>query len=376
MQKETRLKSKQEYIDLYDRITVEDCRRREKFHTTYGAPEGEPYEESKKKMGMLNELALYFDILYATGYWWENKEKKINEWMERDRVKDELYDSAQAPDGIRCLQCRSLMQPTFKDLYDWGSDNTDRVLFMYDCPNNCPSRRAFFDNGEEWRPKSKPCPRCQSALEEKDRARKENKITWKDTCSQCGYAQEEELDLTPKEEIPDEDFPKDRERFCLDEEGGKKYLEEKAHSARLGNVVDSWEEREKNEELYAAVEKIKKLTIAELENLLGPLAENAGYARLEFAKPEIGKDMVVAFTVQDGKSERGEYDSTQGMKKLIDSTLAGTNWRLMTDGLSYRLGFLSGRLKGVEGETALRELAAKDIKRNNPKNFVERHETA
>ena len=51
-----------------------------------------------------------------------------------------------------------------------------------------------------------------------------------------------------------------------------------------------------------------------------------------------------------------ERESSSDLKKLIKKRLKGTNWRLMTDGVSYRLGMLSGRLRGYEQEEGLVKL--------------------
>ena len=40
-------------------------------------------------------------------------------------------------------------------------------------------------------------------------------------------------------------------------------------------------------------------------------------------------------------------------EKLLRKTLKETNWRLMTDGASYRLGMLEGRLRAYEREDDL-----------------------
>lgn len=39
------------------------------------------------------------------------------------------------------------------------------------------------------------------------------------------------------------------------------------------------------------------------------------------------------------------------------------NWRLMSDGVIYRLGFLQDRLLGVEEEEALRKIAEYTLKK-------------
>jgi len=58
----------------------------------------------------------------------------------------------------------------------------------------------------------------------------------------------------------------------------------------------------------------------------------------------------------DSKSDRKDYDSRKTLKKLVDSALEETNWRLMSDGISYRLGYLNGRVKAYESEEDLRKL--------------------
>lgn len=58
------------------------------------------------------------------------------------------------------------------------------------------------------------------------------------------------------------------------------------------------------------------------------------------------------------QEDRKEYDSTNKLKKLIKVALEETNWRLMTDGIHYRLGILTGRLKAYEREEDLVKLVA------------------
>ena len=56
--------------------------------------------------------------------------------------------------------------------------------------------------------------------------------------------------------------------------------------------------------------------------------------------------------------------SEDTLKKLIKEALADTNWRLMSDGIHYRLGYLSGNLKAYEQEEDLFELSGA---KNEPK---------
>lgn len=55
-------------------------------------------------------------------------------------------------------------------------------------------------------------------------------------------------------------------------------------------------------------------------------------------------------------SYRKEQSSCHGFRKVIQGTLAATNWRLMSEGVTYRLGYLQGRLKAYETEEDLLNL--------------------
>tara|TARA_R100000655_G_scaffold69995_1_gene108205 strand:+ start:117 stop:374 length:258 start_codon:yes stop_codon:yes gene_type:complete len=72
-------------------------------------------------------------------------------------------------------------------------------------------------------------------------------------------------------------------------------------------------------------------------------------------KPEMGRDVYVGFSCLDSKSDRNDYDS----RKTLKSALEDTNWRLMSDGISYRLVYLNGRVKAHESEEDLKKLAMK-----------------
>lgn len=137
----------------------------------------------------------------------------------------------------------------------------------------------------------------------------------------------------------------------------KKWAIEKPYEAeQLTRLVDGWKEKEKNQKLYDELAKIKKLSIAEIEKLLTPILEKSGYKNLQFSKPELGRGIKVEFTAQEAQTARREYDSRIGLQNLIKRSLLKTNWKLMSEGISYRLGFLQGRLIGIENEDDLKEL--------------------
>lgn len=261
------LKDKQYYIDLYDRHTVERCRN---LTRSYSEPlENPPLISGKKPSKQMTEsiskMALEWNMMFETGERYLNKEETIRKWMDSDKRKDELYETAEAPENIRCLTCRNLLEATFKDL--WSREGKeDRMFFMYDCPNKCLPRRAFFSDGEEWRPQPDPCPNCHTPLNHKDATTKKKFIT-EHICpnSKCGYTKTSEIEKTIERNEIDENFTADRDKFCLTEEKGKKWQEEKWRIEQMGKFMDEWKEKEKQKE-----EKLKA-------NPKGFHLEGAGY---------------------------------------------------------------------------------------------------
>lgn len=349
---EKHLKPYQYYSDLYDKFTVERCRQLEKFDAEMELPEDKIVKENQPNFRVaFSKLHMYFE----KGEEYLAKSKKINEWMERDKKYDELYEEAKAPENITCLTCGRLMFVESKYLDFGDKKKRDRVMFFYDCPLKHKPMRVFYDDGEERRSEPHLCPKCNSTFNEEAKREKDIiNITY--TCIKCGFVEKTNLDLTPKEEKIDPDFISDRNRFCLSDADGQKYAEGKANIESLGKLMDKFKEKDKNKDLYDKVEKLKKLKIIDLEKLLNPILESNSYVRLQFQTPQVGKDVFVPFIVYDSKSERTEYDSKHGLQKLIKKSLEDTNWRLMSDGVSYRLGMLEGRLRAYEREEDLIKL--------------------
>ena len=97
--------------------------------------------------------------------------------------------------------------------------------------------------------------------------------------------------------------------------------------------------------------------------MLDPAIKKAGYAKLEFEKPEIEKNVILGLSLQDVKLSRDKLNSEYDLKRLLKTALEGTNWRLMSEGVSYRLGFLTGRLKGFESEEDLLKIAKEGLRK-------------
>lgn len=236
------LKDKQYYIDLYDRHTVERCRWYARVDDSDELPRGKKVTKAQAKVvkDWVNELFLKFE----TGERYQNKEKTIQEWMARDQMLDDLYENTQAPEDIRCLTCRNRLIPTFKQIWYEG-DKPERVLFMYDCPNKCLPRRAFFNDGEEWRVKPHLCQKCETPTKSSADDNGKKLVTTY-TCSNCKHIETDTYEYSNKKEDKfDEHFAEDRDRFCLTEENGAEYREFKWSMESAGRFMDEWKEKEK-----------------------------------------------------------------------------------------------------------------------------------
>lgn len=275
--------------------------------------------------------------------------------MQRDREKDERLESAATPRNIFCRFCGEAMTCTLKELHDWDT-GPERVLFLFRC-ESCKKGRGIFEDGREWEVKKETCPQCRAVLSEKDK-RKGNTITATYICLNCGYTKRDVFNLSvrKKKEKPDPYFERDRARFCLTKEQTQEYLEQKLRLESLSDLMKEQDDREKNKPLYHAVAALKKLSIDQLEQLLATELKKDHYAKLEFRQPEIDTYVIVPFTIRDTKADRDGRSSELHLQQRIRKILDDTTWRLMSEGVSYRLGILTGKLKGYEREEDLVEL--------------------
>lgn len=98
------LKERQDYIDLYDRFTVEECRRIESSVTAEDIQRIAEKQEIKDKYDSkglatcVNEVHIWC----YQGERYKNKDTVITEWMDRDRKMDNCYENAVAP-KVSCI---------------------------------------------------------------------------------------------------------------------------------------------------------------------------------------------------------------------------------------------------------------------------------
>lgn len=333
------LKSETFYNDLYDRMTVEDCRGFEKrfvegkdLPKINGKPMPPENQESLKKA--LVTIPLYI----KKGQHYENKSETIRKWQQRDKEKDEKIENAKAPDGVMCLKCGKEMTCTMKELHDDDSGE-EQVLFSFRCLD-CNKIRMIYESGREFVPKPMLCQKCRTEMTHRS-SRRNQVVESVYNCPKCEHQEIFTVDLAEKEPAIDKDFEADRKRFCLTDEEGGNFISGMMNLERVDELMKKVEKKEKEGE-------IRYLNITEVEKLLVEALEKEDYYNFKLDSPEFNKDVFVGFTAQDKKTDRQEYDSKQGLKKLIEKTLVGTNWKLMSEGIDYRLGFLGGRIRGSE----------------------------
>ncbi len=364
----THLKDRQFYEDIYDRHTVEDARQDmvyyEKFYDEFEAKL--PKDDKIERPG--NAVLLNAFYMQTVGlellHRYENREQYINEWMAKDQAKDNQIANARLTEEPHCHHCSEQgLRITDKSLMhrDGKYDDPEEVLFILRCPH-CDKNNGFWEDGTAWKVKSTVCPKCQSEVTSKT-ARTKKAITITYTCISCKHIFKDKIDLSEKKEKPDPDFDKDRAHFCLwDKEFREHLFATKKGFEDMAELGKSWKEKEDNKHVYDAIKEMKKPKIAELSPILTPVLEKAGYIEFHLDKPEMGRDVYIGFSCLDSKSDRDDYDSRKTLKKLVDQALEDTNWRLMSDGIHYRLGYLNGRLRAYEREEDLKTLAMKSKK--------------
>jgi len=360
-------RERKNYEDRYDRFTVEAARRGMSYYEKF-------YDDFKKKLPKDEKIdrpgnAFLLNVFYMETVGnellkrYENREQQISDWTARDEAKDELIANARLSDEPSCQHCgkeglriidKSLMQS--KD--NAKHDDPEEVLFMLRC-THCDKNSAFWSDGTAWETRPTLCPKCSSEVTHKTTKTKQA-ITFTYSCTSCGHTYKDKIDLHNKKAKADPDFVKDRVRFCLHDAEFRDRLFKMRHDfIEMAKLGKEFKEREDNKHVYDAIRQMKKPKIAELSEILAPALSEAGYIEFSLDKPNIGKDVFVGFSCLDSKSERSDYDSEKTLKKTVVKALVDTNWRLMSDGISYRLGYLSGRLRAYEREDDLKRLLQK-----------------
>ncbi len=362
----TYLKDRQRYVDRYDELTVEIgrseaeilLRAREEF-----------YQKAKfKNKEEKAKMEFWWDRLY---WWlvevpvllerWENKDASISQCMHEDKLLDERLAKARPFIEPTCPYCaKQGLCLKLKELLHRDLGKEQSVLFMFDC-GGCGKRSAFWEDGIEWVSSVIPCLKCNSALE-MDVKTRGRIMTTTYTCAACGHKEVEKIRLGEPKKL-DPILERDKKFFCLTDERAVIMQQYRQRWQEACRMMDDEMERDNKKQVYDVVSKINVIKVADLIDTLRPAIEAAGFIELRFEKPNIAHEFSIEFSCLDKKSSRTDAQSQAALKKAIVTNLSGTNWRLTSDGISYRLGYLSGRVRAYEDEKGLAELVEKEAER-------------
>jgi hypothetical protein len=361
------LKDKKHYEDRYDENTVEQCRSGESI--VNGA-----FREMEKKLpkkelieklpGWYLQYSQYYFLFVESTAASRSalRETQINKWMELDQAKDDKLDSAKIT-GTYCRTCGKDMRIISKDYMHREGRKYDDILIMLECVD-CNKRIAFWEDGSEWEGAKHECEKCGGKTTSKH-TKENNVLTTIETCEKCKHVKTDSLDLTVTKKEPepiDHNLKVDIKRFVFDSEMMFKFEQKLKHFERMAKLHATAEDKVQRPEVYDALKQVRKLKIVQLKELLEPTIINEGYSDFKLGDPHIGREVSLEFSCLDTRDEREEYQSKKTLHKTIEKLLEETNWRVMSSGVSYRLGYLSGHLRAYESEEDIKKLVEQRIK--------------
>lgn len=357
------LKDKQEYIDRYDIGTIEFC-----LDWYQGLSDDFKKHRNDKEFKKYTDEEFNFEVCKAASYSmnfykgerYRDKYKTIDKWMEEDRKLQEKYDNTPVPKNIKCKHCGGDMKITIKSLEDTYTDHP-HMWFMLAC-TKCNRRRPVLEDGSDWIYKKPKCPKCKTELKSDVKIdRKADTTTFIEICPKCGYKHSHtsdhkkfELEQEAKEKRNKELLEKYREDYCSDKVG--KSIMETVDAMKFACEVMDAEIKKYDDPAQDFVAKIDVLDVNKFEKFIKPILKKNGYSNFILEKPEIGQSIIVPFSLQNKNGASKYLDKTKDLENLFKEKLEKTNWRLVDNSLSDRLGFISGRLRAYEDKEDLLKL--------------------
>ncbi len=156
------------YEDLYDRLTVETARRGMRYYDDFYKDFEDKLPKDEKIDRPGNAFLLNVFYMETVGNElldrYEKRDSKIQEWIARDRAKDEQISSARLAEEPSCYHCgKQGLRIIDKSLMHRGEtyeiDDPEEVLLMLHCPH-CDKNSAFWEDGTAWKVKPTVCPKC------------------------------------------------------------------------------------------------------------------------------------------------------------------------------------------------------------------------
>lgn len=354
------LKQKQHYSDLYDRHTVQKCRWLINRYAEMDLSDDKYQDYDKDELKQTRYKVAQLELYFLTGDRYLQKKETINKWMKRDEAKGEKLKEATLPEKVICDTCGADMVCKDRTL-DTG--DTSRIMFFFKCPNNHLPHKYVYSDGTVWNKDPVLCPECNSELEERP-TRNDKKVVTEYSCPNCSYDDTDTINLETAEPEGDPHFEEDRERFCLSEEAGEAYRTERENIEQLSELVAKWEDEKEHEKEKERADTIERLTVPHIKRKVTTLFEERGLEEIKFDDLEVSpKSTYLKFSIEDPEATKeNQRGQCLDLKKQIVSELEDTNWRLMSDGISYRLGIMSGRLRVYESDEDIYNLVKRESK--------------
>jgi hypothetical protein len=337
-------KLEEKYYDSYDRYTIEllkeiELEEKKKYPKTISY-NGETYTINEGFPIKLHDRGVQRA---------RDREETVKKWVFEDEEKDRIVERHKIPEAPKCDTCgtRNYLNGHVFDFYD------NKFLFVFDCPTGeHKSRKIVHPSGDVLIFPKPKCKKCGGELISSTK-KKKNLLISKDKCKSCKHTDSFEYDLTPDKPITEDD----RKKYCEYYKGKRTFKEDLEAIANLKHIFN---EQETEKLVTEEISKIEKLTVPKIKERLLKVANDSGFLEFQTEKPDFGRNVIIEFSVQDPSSHTGK-ESVKILCKAFNKSLFHTNWRLQNNGVSYRLGYLTGKLKAYESDEDLLKLA-KEIK--------------
>jgi|GEM_PF-1794191 len=339
-------KSDQYYIDEYDRSTIEKLKELEEAMLKC---ERLIESDDKSKPSFIVQRRRFLDTGAMCA---RNKNSSVRDNMEIDERKDTILEAHPAPSNIKCNTCSSIM---ILHTHDFLDREGRELIYIFSCAQEHLPLKTVYPNGTEYITARSGCSYCGSKTIGESK-RTKTKIIITDKCQICGKIDTWEVKIGSRKIRPIDE--RERKKYCDDFIGSRTLYEDLKLLANLPDVIFNQQEKA----LYN-FDKVKMLNVIQLEEILIGKTKNEGFLKFQIGIPKNKNSfLIVDFSVHD-KEVREMAKSIKALKKIIDTQLFHTNWRLMSTSISYNLGFLSGQLKGYSLEEDILKIA-KEIHEN------------
>lgn len=338
------LKDRAYYENLYDHATIRKLKGWEKSAK----------ERVKKWEPDFSELMMMFVKMER----YEQREERIQKWIKDDKARDDFQENTQpGSEIIRCKLCNNIMEYYHKDFDENYNTWKFRMLFFYRC-EWCKKWRGIYNTGEEFESPKETCKKCWKVAEYN------GKFEWDIliktiTCEYCNesYIEEEDFTTEPIKEEPI--TQKDIEKYWYSVKEEQEMNNMRRSINTMSELVKDIDERKKDDVYKEKLEKLKKMNLFQLEELINKQLEKTDFGNFNItAKWQEKTYMRCEFEVY----YKGEFweKACKNFDKLLDSILDKSNWRIQKNKTDEQLWVLQWIIYWYDQEKDLKEIVKKE----------------